>query len=124
MSRIPYGHSVSTVFGPKEKDVRYHNLDEDEDPVIEQLRILDYRYVRFCFHPLEDKFAPCSSWKDPDWTDVRSMRTGLDSDERQRREKVFDKNQIDIKEKNIPQLLVDEVSSRVDLSVPSFPDSC
>lgn len=42
---------------------------------------------------------------------MRSIRAGLDSDERYRREQVFGKNQIDIKQKSVPQLLVDEVSS-------------
>ena len=37
------------------------------------------------------------------------IRAGLDSDERHRREQVFGKNQIDIKQKSVPQLLVDEV---------------
>jgi cation-transporting ATPase 13A2 len=37
-----YGRSMSTVFGASEK--RYVVLDEeDDDPVLEDLRILDYR---------------------------------------------------------------------------------
>ena len=86
-------------------------MDEDDDPVISTLRFLDYRFIRFCFHPLKDKFMLCSDWKDPTWVDVRSMRAGLDSDERFRREQIFGKNQIDIKQKSIAQLLIDEVSS-------------
>lgn len=73
------------------------------------LRFLDYRYIRFCFHPLRDKFVLCSNWKDPKWTDVRSVRGGLDGDERYRRELVFGQNQIDIQQKSILQLLIDEV---------------
>lgn len=102
-----YGHSVSTVFGSAEKNY-YAELDEEDDPVMTTLRFLDYRYIRFCFHPLKDKFMLCSDWKDSNWTDVRSIRAGLDSDERHRREQVFGKNQIDIQQKSIPQLLVDE----------------
>ena len=83
--------------------------DDDDDPVVMQLRFLDYRYVRFCYHPLKDKFVLSSNWKDPTWTDVKSVRVGLDSDERYRREQVFGMNQIDIKQKSITQLLVDEV---------------
>ena len=110
IARIPYGHSASTVFGLREEKSVSHEYDEDDDPVMLQLRFLDYRYIRFCFHPLKDKFVLCSDWNDPNWTDVRSIRAGLDSEERQRREQVFDKNQIDIQQKSIPQLLVDEVS--------------
>lgn len=108
ISKSHYGHSMSTVFGStdKEQSLEY---DEDDDPVMTHLRFLDYRYIRFCFHPLRDKFVLCSNWKDPKWTDVRSVRGGLDGDERYRRELVFGQNQIDIQQKSIPQLLIDEV---------------
>ena len=39
------------------------------------------------------------------------MRDGLDADDRDSREHVFGKNVIDIQQKSIPQLLVDEVST-------------
>ena len=107
--REPYGHATSTVFGLKQKK-GYSLHYEDDDPLMTHLRFLDYRYIRFCFHPSADKFVLCSDWKDPNWTDVRSVRSGLDSDERQRRQQVFGINQIDIKQKSIPQLLVDEVT--------------
>ncbi|KAL9011027.1 MAG: hypothetical protein Q9173_004097 [Seirophora scorigena] len=110
--REQYGHSVSTVFGPAEKS-RYPAVDEDDDPMMSDLRFLDYRYIRFCFHPLQDKFMLCSDWNGASWTDVRYMRSGLDSDERSRREQVFGKNQIDIKQKTVPQLLVDETMKRL-----------
>ena len=97
------------MFGNLEKrNILDH--EEDDDPVLEVLRFLDYRYIRFCFHPLKDKFVPCNTWKDPAWRDVRTMRTGLDSDERCRREQVFGRNEIEIQQKSIPQLLIDEVS--------------
>ena len=85
------------------------DYDEDDDPVMGILRYLDYRYIRLVFHPLKDKFVLNSGWKDPAWIDVKSMRTGLDNDERQKREKIFGLNVIDIQQKSIPQLLVDEV---------------
>lgn len=74
-----------------------------------KLRFLDYRYTRFYYHPLKDKFLLSSDWKDSKWNDVRSVRIGLDTDERHQREQVFGKNQIDVKEKSIPQILVGEV---------------
>jgi len=107
---VSYGHAASTVFGTRQKKGYSFDYDEDDDPVILHLRFLDYRYIRFCFHPSSDKFALCSDWKDPSWTNVRSIRSGLDSDERHRREQVFGMNQIDIEQKSIPQLLVDEAS--------------
>ncbi|KAL8772573.1 MAG: hypothetical protein Q9209_002234 [Squamulea sp. 1 TL-2023] len=112
LAREQYGHSISTVFGMTEKDV-FKDTDEEDDPVISTLHLLDYRYMRFCFHPLKDRFVLCSSWKDPSWTNVKSIRAGLDSDERYRREQVFGKNQISIKQKTIPQLLVDETMKKL-----------
>lgn len=114
ISRSNYGNSISTVFGPEKKENLGDN-NEDHDPLIPYLRFLDYRYIRFCFHPLKDKFVLCSNWKDPNWVDVRSMRIGLDGDERYRREQVFGTNEIDIQQKSVPQLLVDEVSEASDI---------
>lgn len=108
--KSPYGHPASTVFGLRDKSGYSRDYDEDDDPVLTHLRFLDYRYIRFCFHPLKDKFVLCSDWKDPNWTDVKSIRAGLDSDERLRRERVFGANEIEIERKSILQLLVDEVS--------------
>jgi hypothetical protein len=71
--------------------------------------------MRFSFHPLKDRFILSNSWKDPTWTDVKSIRAGIDGDEKENRELVFGKNLIDIKQKTIPQLLVDEVCTLLSL---------
>lgn len=102
-----YGQSLSSVFGLAEKG-GYREYDEDDDPVIKELRTLDYRYIRFCYHPVRDKFVLGNTWKDPAWTDVRTIRVGLDSEEKDHREQVFGKNLIDIEEKSTSQLLLDE----------------
>lgn len=52
-----------------------------------------------------------NGWTDPLWTDVKSIRTGIDGDEKEMRELVFGENLIDIEQKSIPQLLVDEVGN-------------
>jgi cation-transporting ATPase 13A2 len=108
VDRQTYGRSLSTVFGDPEKQ-RRGDWDEEEDPLIEELRCLDYRYIRFVHHPLKDKFVLANTWKDPAWTEVAALREGLDNDERDYRELVFGKNLIDIAEKTTGQLLVDEV---------------
>lgn len=87
--------------------------DDDDDPVLMHLRFLNYRYIQFCFNPFLDKFALCGNWQDPSWTNVKSIRAGLDGEERLRRGKVFGKNQIDVQQKSLLALLVDEVSQSV-----------
>ncbi|OAQ96307.1 hypothetical protein LLEC1_00157 [Akanthomyces lecanii] len=103
-----YGRPVSTVFGASEKLLSY-GLDDENDPLLEDLRTLEYRYVRFFYHPIKDKFLLSSGWKDPDWTDVRLVRSGLDGDEKAMREHIFGSNLIDIEQKSTGRLLVDEV---------------
>lgn len=99
------------MFGTADKHYPLTDDDYDDDPLIETLRILDYRYIRFSYHPLKDKFVLINSWKDPAWTDVRSVRAGIDGDEKEIREVVFGRNIIDIEQKTVPQLLMDEVWS-------------
>ncbi|KAF2263922.1 P-type ATPase-like protein [Lojkania enalia] len=103
-----YGRSLSTVFGDAEKRPG-GEYDEDLDPVIKRLRSLNYRYIRFCYHPIKDKFILANTWKDPAWTNVSALREGLDSEEQDWRELVFGRNLIDIEEKSVGQLLVDEI---------------
>jgi hypothetical protein len=111
-----YGRSLSAVFGSEEKQYAIADDDDDDDPIMSELRILDYRYIRFCFHPLKDRFVLSNGWTDPLWADVKSIRTGIDGDEKEMRELVFGKNLIDIEQKSIPQLLADEVG----IYLPSF----
>ena len=104
-----FGRPLSTVFGLSEKSY-FQSLEDDVDPLMDELRFIDYRYVRFFFHPVKDKFLLSNGWKDPEWTDVRQVRVGIDSDEKSIREIIFGNNLIDIAQKSVGQLLVDEVS--------------
>ncbi|KAL4949601.1 hypothetical protein BDW69DRAFT_174055 [Aspergillus filifer] len=99
-----YDRPLSTVFA----DSYRYRYDEDNDPLVEQLRYLDYRYLRFFYHPLEDKFLLISGWKDPSWTNARSMRVGLNADDRDSREQIFGRNAINIQQKPLFRLLTDE----------------
>ncbi|KAG5929110.1 hypothetical protein E4U42_007088 [Claviceps africana] len=103
-----YGRPVSTIFGVPQKPM-LDCLDDENDPVVDHLRSLDYRYMRLYYHPIKDKFITSAGWKDPNWMDTRLIRSGLDSDERAIREIIFGHNLIDIQQKSIRQLLVDEV---------------
>lgn len=107
VNKQEFGHPLSSVFGNPSKR-KMQEYDDYDDPILDELRVLDYRYIRFCFHPLKDKFVAGNTWKDPAWTDVVSVRAGIDSDEQELRERIFGKNVIDIEQKSMGQLLVDE----------------
>lgn len=107
----PYGRALSTVFGSPSKKLSSsaYLLEFDDDPILHELRVINYRYIRFYYHPLVDKFRISNGWKDPLWTDIRAVREGIDSDEKNHRELVFGSNLIDIEQKSVFRLLVDEV---------------
>jgi cation-transporting ATPase 13A3/4/5 len=109
-----YDRTLSTVFGAPDKMTSYF-LGEDQDPIMKDLRMLNYRYVRLYLHPLKDKFVLCNGWKDPLWTDVRAVRAGIDNEEQLSRDIVFGDNLVDIEQKSIFRLLVDEVCLLVSL---------
>ena len=104
-----YNRPLSTVFGAPRKTASDVFDEEDPDPLLKDLRGLNYRYVRLYFHPQRDKFMLSTGWKDPLWQDVREIRAGLDSDEKGHRSTVFGANLIDIEEKSVFKLLADEV---------------
>jgi cation-transporting ATPase 13A2 len=83
--------------------------EAEDDPVLEEIRYLDYRYIRFVFHPLREKFQLMSNWRDPSWRNLKDVMNGLEGETRDAREGLFGDNVIDIEEKPIVQLLIDEV---------------
>ena len=109
VTKEEYGYAMSSVFNAPSKE-KSNGHRYDSDPELKFLRYLDYRYMRLIYHPNEDKFVLNNDWWDPQWTDVKALRAGLDSEEREPRDQVFGKNMIEIQEKTIPQLLMDEVS--------------
>ena len=98
LKRLEFGNSMSSVFGQGAKG-KMQDFDEYDDPIMDELRILDYRYLRFCYHPVKDKLVPGNTWQDPAWTDVTAVRAGIDSDEQENRERIFGRNVIDIEQK-------------------------
>jgi len=98
-----YGLPLSTCFAP------YTPEEAEDDPVLEEIRYLDYRYIRFVFHPLRGKFQLMSNWRDPSWRNLKDIMNGLEGETRDARAGLFGDNVIDIDEKPIIQLLIDEV---------------
>lgn len=88
----------------------YHIEDEDlDDPNLHTLRIIEYRYIKFYYNPIDDIFLTNYDWVDPNWLSVEGVREGIDSDSQAERKAVFGPNLIDIEEKTTVELLVDEV---------------
>ncbi|RUS13929.1 hypothetical protein BC937DRAFT_94589 [Endogone sp. FLAS-F59071] len=124
-----YGGAIGTVFsteqvgeellklGPEPMasrllgERRYLNPSE----TLNYLHLLDYRYLRMAYHPGLRRFLQTGYWKDPAWTSAKTLRNGLTREQHRERKSVFDENLIDVKEKPILKLLVDEVGVRVSI---------
>lgn len=100
-----YGLPLSSCFAPSTPE------EAEDDPVLEEIRYLDYRYIRFVFHPLREKFQLMSNWRDPSWRNLKDVMNGLEGETRDARAGLFGDNVIDIEEKPIIQLLIDEVQN-------------
>ncbi len=105
---------MSSCFAPSTAE------EAEDDPVLEEIRYLDYRYIRFVFHPLRGKFQLMSNWRDPSWRNLKDVVDGLEGDTRDARAGLFGENVIDIEEKPIFKLLIDEVTCPMVLLIVGF----
>lgn len=71
------------------------------------LRYIEYRHMRFLYHPQKDMYIANNQWADAEWEHTFSK--GLNSETQADRMLVFGPNMIEIGEKSTWQLLVDEV---------------
>ncbi|KAK9371108.1 hypothetical protein V1509DRAFT_613613 [Lipomyces kononenkoae] len=103
-----YNFPMSSVFNIR-KDPDKPSSELDTDPLMPVLQYFDYRYMRLILHPIEGKFMLNNDWRDVSWTDINAIRDGLESVTIEERGLVFGENSIDIEDKTIPELLVEEV---------------
>ncbi|KAJ3186722.1 hypothetical protein HDU85_007542 [Gaertneriomyces sp. JEL0708] len=70
----------------------------------------EYRYVRFMFNPLTGLYQPNQYWRDYRWHSVDKALAGIDGEKivRERRT-MFGENAVEIEEKPVFRLLMDEV---------------
>jgi len=73
------------------------------------LTYLDYRYTRFIIHPPTGRLRMLKDWRDPLWSSVSRVYSGVSWDAEKDRSVLFGKNEIDIEGKSTAGLLVDEV---------------
>lgn len=95
-----------------------HVLPREELPTImagvetEQLMDLTYmtyRYTRFFLHPPSGRWRMVKDWRDPTWASNASASQGNTWDAEKDRTTLFGKNEIEIEDKGVLGLLIDEV---------------
>ncbi|KAK3814383.1 MAG: hypothetical protein J3Q66DRAFT_346355 [Benniella sp.] len=110
-----YGGSIDSVFSPEQMEKPEAGEDDDvfnttvTTGILHDMRYFDYQYIRFIFNPSVQSFMQNSQWKDPDWTNVENCERGIGRETHQERAMVFGSNIIDVQEKTVGQLLVQEV---------------
>ncbi|KAI6157586.1 hypothetical protein BKA82DRAFT_4058956 [Pisolithus tinctorius] len=106
-----FPHRASELEGPagSSPKPKLNNDDNDKSHIIGDLLIVDYRYSRFVLDPCTGLFSMLRDWRDPSWTDIRSVQHGLPQHIRKQRLTLFGTNLIDIEGKSTLSLLVDEV---------------
>ncbi|CAJ0643141.1 11436_t:CDS:10 [Entrophospora sp. SA101] len=106
-----YGDTISSAFSPDQFDevdtTRLSTYSSDE--ILHYIHYFDYRHIRFIYHPKLEKFLQNSYWKDPSWVSTKLLKNGITRDTHNAREIIFGSNLIDIQEKSVYQLLLDEV---------------
>jgi cation-transporting ATPase 13A3/4/5 len=83
--------------------------NKEDDPVVPHIHSFTYRYVKFFYNPVEDIFRTNSNWYDLFWLSIKNTKDGVSQSVQEQRLKIFDKNDIKIKEKSNLELLSDEV---------------
>ncbi|KAF9372781.1 hypothetical protein CPB97_001011, partial [Podila verticillata] len=106
-----YGGPIDSVFSPEQLHCTDTDTDKgyEETGILHDMRYFDYQYIRFIFNPLGQAFMQSSHWKDSTWTNIANCERGLAREQHQERMMVFGQNMIDVEEKTVGQLLVQEV---------------
>ncbi|KAF9915959.1 hypothetical protein BX616_004966 [Lobosporangium transversale] len=108
-----YGGLMSSVFSPEQMEKPFDNEelnnDTESSAVLHDMRYFDYQYIRFIYNPQAHVFMQNSHWKDSEWKSIARCGRGLEREIHQDRLLVFGPNLIDVQEKTVGQLLVQEV---------------
>ncbi|KAG0341214.1 hypothetical protein BG000_009845 [Podila horticola] len=108
-----YGGPIDSVFSPDQLEKSQDDDASFEDTVatgiLHDMRYFDYQYIRFIYNPMVQQFMQNSKWKDPDWSTITNCERGIGRETHQERTMVFGQNLIDVQEKTVGQLLVQEV---------------
>lgn len=82
---------------------------DDIDPIVPVLISFEYRYMRLFYDPLDDLFKISNNWIDEKWRHYPDIKEGITENNYKCRKTIFGKNLIEIKDKTIGNLLIDEI---------------
>lgn len=82
---------------------------DDIDPIVPILISFEYRYMKLFYDPLDDLFKLPNNWLDEKWCHYPDIKDGITENNYKCRKTIFGDNLIEIKEKSIFKLLIDEV---------------
>lgn len=82
---------------------------DDIDPIVPVLISFEYRYMKLFYDPLDDLFKLPNNWIDEKWCHYPDIKDGITESNYKCRKMIFGDNLIEIKEKSVLKLLVDEV---------------
>lgn len=74
-----------------------------------ELTLMSYRYTRFFLHPPSGRWRMVKDWRDPNWTSGSAVSSGISWDAEKDRTTLFGKNEIEIEDRGVVGLLIDEV---------------
>ncbi|EGV66420.1 hypothetical protein PSN45_002982 [Yamadazyma tenuis] len=79
------------------------------DPIIGHMHTFKYRYLKFFYNPVEDIFKTNNNWFDQSWTNSNKIADGVPQSLFEERAMIFEENSIEIDDKPILSLLLEEV---------------
>lgn len=111
ISKMRFGERLSHFLTINQAKAEEDEIQEAKEcnPVIPNIHSFEYRYIKFFYNPVEDMFKTNSNWHDIRWLNVKSLREGTSLALQEQRSMIFGANNIEIKEKSVTQLLMDEV---------------
>ncbi|KAF9298618.1 hypothetical protein BGZ74_009293 [Mortierella antarctica] len=104
-----YGGPMDSVFSLEQLSRADMDKGYEDTGILHDMRYFDFQYIRFIFSPLGQAFMQNSHWKDSAWTNISNCERGLAREQHQERMMVFGQNMIDVVEKTVGQLLVQEI---------------
>lgn len=102
ISKTRFNQRLSHIFNSLD-------LKDEKDPILPSLHTFEYRYIKFYYHPIEDIFKTNGNWYDIHWLHAQKIQEGLSQGLYEDRKQIFSSNLIDIDDKSVWKLLIEEV---------------